>query len=922
MPVRIFVFGEEPEDRYRSGRTIRALRGWGAVEDLCGLSPKCLAQRFDACGDPVWLIRAGARPVVKEMAVYPPPSKTGYPLCALGAWHSDGGAKSIAPGQIQWATLLAETGGDFDSAAKLDSQLPEVVSAYLEVGSLQRLVTALAEAPTLSAALGTAIVGQGLRVVRYAPLDVSYEPALRVAQVVTSLQRGGAERIALALHHGLNQQGGRSRLISIGRPGRKPFPAPSGTIDLAGKGANRAQRLEAAARAISTFGADLVHVHLLDRSEIAPLARLGVSIVVTVHNARPGWPAGLDALRQGEAALVVACAQAVEAELQAARLPCPIRTVWNGIDFALLERTPARLDAARAIRQRLGIAATDFVLLALANPRPQKRLHLLPAILAATRDELTRRGIGREVRLLVAGEASTINESAAGAEEAVRAEVERLQLGPLVRFLGSVDDIAPVLLAADVLVSSSAYEGLSLAHLEALAAGIPVVATAAGGTAEIGVDNPAISVVPVDSGPPVFALLLAQIAQAALPSGRSRAAVHFSQQRMIERYLDLYPRSIAAARARGPGQGLWLVTNNFSTGGAQSSARRLLLGLFADGIPVRAAVLEEEPANPTPGRRALLAAGVPIRVLPAAGTIEPARAVTLLLEAIDDDPPRAVLFWNALMEYKLLLADRLLDTPVYDVSPGEMYYTSMERYFRRRRPGLPYRAPADYGARLAGIIVKYRAEAEAAAGRLGASVHVIPNGVPLGPAPPFRSPSERLIMGTAARISPQKKLEELVAALRLAHGSLPPYCFRFAGGVERGCAAYADRLRHDAQGLAVEWTGEWTDVAPFLGDLDLFVMISEPAGCPNASLEAMAHGLPVIATDVGGAAEQIVDGVTGRVVPRGDTEALAAALIEAAGDPNRRASWGRAARLRAEASFDQKRMVADYRRVCLRDADP
>ena len=106
-------------------------------------------------------------------------------------------------------------------------------------------------------------------------------------------------------------------------------------------------------------------------------------------------------------------------------------------------------------------------------------------------------------------------------------------------------------------------------------------------------------------------------------------------------------------------------------------------------------------------------------------------------------------------------------------------------------------------------------------------------------------------------------------------------------------------------------------MGPFLAGLDLFAMISEPAGCPNASLEAMAAGLPVVATDFGGAAEQVIDGVTGRLVPPRDAAALAAALTDLAADPNRRRECGAAGRARAEALFDLRRMVADYRRVCL-----
>ena len=371
---------------------------------------------------------------------------------------------------------------------------------------------------------------------------------------------------------------------------------------------------------------------------------------------------------------------------------------------------------------------------------------------------------------------------------------------------------------------------------------------------------------------------------------------------------------------------------------------------------MRAAVLEEQAEYPTPGREALLAAGVSVLPLPPAGTIDPAEAVALLLERIDADPPAAVMFWNAIAQYKVLLADSLLDVPVFDVSPGEMYFSSLEKYFENPRPGLPYRTAKEYGSRLSGVVVKFQGEAAKAADWLGAPVHVVPNGVPLNdpaqsregeapaepkemrgisatatarqePRPPNitqshldnraadRPRGERLVLGTAARISPQKKLEELFEALRQADGRMPPYELRVAGGVERGADDYARRLREDAAGLPVTFLGELADPRPFYRGLDLFVMISEPAGCPNASLEAMAAGLPVVATDVGGASEQVADGVTGRIVPRGDTAALADAIVALAGNPALRHSYGmagRAHRRRVRCRSHGGRLLPDF----------
>ena len=95
-------------------------------------------------------------------------------------------------------------------------------------------------------------------------------------------------------------------------------------------------------------------------------------------------------------------------------------------------------------------------------------------------------------------------------------EATRLGASGDVRHVGSVDDLAPLYLAADALVSPSAHEGLSLAQLEALASGRPVVATAVGGAPEVAGVTRALSLVPKDAEPAAFC--------GGAPGGRARGA--------------------------------------------------------------------------------------------------------------------------------------------------------------------------------------------------------------------------------------------------------------------------------------------------------------------------------------------------------------------------------------------------------------
>ena len=84
-------------------------------------------------------------------------------------------------------------------------------------------------------------------------------------------------------------------------------------------------------------------------------------------------------------------------------------------------------------------------------------------------------------------------------------EARRLGISDRLHWLGGVSDCRPIYWGADALVSPSAHEGLSLAHLEAVAAGLPVIATAVGGTGEIAAETSLVSLVPPDCEPAEFA---------------------------------------------------------------------------------------------------------------------------------------------------------------------------------------------------------------------------------------------------------------------------------------------------------------------------------------------------------------------------------------------------------------------------------
>lgn len=118
----------------------------------------------------------------------------------------------------------------------------------------------------------------------------------------------------------------------------------------------------------------------------------------------------------------------------------------------------------------------------------------------------------------------------------------------------------------------------------------------------------------------------------------------------------------------------------------------------------------------------------------------------------------------------------------------------------------------------------------------------------------------------------------------------------------------------DAAGVSdLAWLpGERSDVPDIMRSLDCFVLPSLAEGISNTILEAMASGLPVVATDVGGNADLVVHGITGHIVPAANVEAMALSLLQLASEPELARSMGLAGRLRVFEKFSLQAMVGTY----------
>lgn len=382
------------------------------------------------------------------------------------------------------------------------------------------------------------------------------------------------------------------------------------------------------------------------------------------------------------------------------------------------------------------------------------------------------------------------------------------------------------------------------------------------------------------------------------------------------------------ARSGRPLRVLWLI-DSLAMGGAERLAVSFARGAAAEGIDLRVCCLKRIGGNPL--EPDLRATGVPCDVLDARHLRD--RGAFARLRSIIRE--QAVDLIHAHLLYATVwgtLAGRLEHVPAVatlHVSPSVGPAWSRDRLRERLMCALLRRS------RATAILVSDALRRRYLERRLldPSRTIVVPNGVETGSVPSVNPPSAaslraafelppgaRVLVTTAVLRDPRKGVDVLLEAMLHVLAARPDARLLVVGEGPLRPALQARARLLGLDGL-VRWAGARHDVPSLLAGADLYVHPTLEDPFPTAVLEAMAAGLPVVATAVDGIPEMIADGRNGRLVPPADAPALAAALSDLLGDEDARSRLGMDARRTAIERFSARVWTQTLRRVYDRTLD-
>jgi len=348
----------------------------------------------------------------------------------------------------------------------------------------------------------------------------------------------------------------------------------------------------------------------------------------------------------------------------------------------------------------------------------------------------------------------------------------------------------------------------------------------------------------------------------------------------------------------------YIITSSDLVGGAQVHVRDLAARLITEGHSAHVLVGGEGPFT-----RQLKSRGIPFTTIPtlvrSISLKNDVLAIQELRRVLSRLEPDLVSTHSSKAGWLGRVAAKSLGMPVIFTAHGWAFTDGVPEH-RRRFYVLAEKLAAKLGDRII-TVSRYDRKLALAYGVAPTSkLVVIHNGMPDVPSRNMARPDvdpPQIIM--VARFVEQKDHQSLLVALaQLQH---LPWTLELVGD-----GPLRDEMEGAAKALGirdrVSFVGAVDDVARHLAASQIFVLTSRWEGFPRSILEAMRAGLPVVASDVGGVSESVVDGVTGFLVPRRDVTAVKERLERLLLDPKLRRVMGRRARERFEQEFTFDRM--------------
>ena len=744
---------------------------------------------------------------------------------------------------------------------------------------------------------------------------------LRVLYVVPDLAVGGAERHVTTLLPALDRARFRPSVVCIGRPGALFDGLVASGV--AARALNRSKRQPLGAlfdlvREMCRVRPDIVIMRGYNAEILGRIAALLTRVprsIVWVHNS--GGLAPRTRVRQLADRILKPLTSAYYGVAQG-QLPyltgelgypaSKVRIVRNGTDTS---RPVPPADPVTAVG--LGIGSGDAVIGILAGLRPEKDHETLLQAARLVLDELP------VARFLIVGDG------------ALRPELQRLasELGIADRviFTGVRNDVGELLALMDVFTLTSYSECFPMAVLEAMAAGRPAVCTAVGGVPELVAEGLTGHLVaprdPHALAQRLLALLLdRQRAREMGRAARARAEAEFSLERFVGDAGTALEETAGRIRLRRDPIRLTAVLDVNGIGGAEIQ----LLSMFRQFDPavVRPKVVSLRNAAPLADE--FRASGFPVKVIGRGGRYD-LRTLPRLMRQFRRDATDVVLVANY-QEAALTLGRLAACFAGVRANVVAVHSMGLSAVGRRCLPRHDVETLFLSNALvlLAPSQGQYLRDEEGV-GRFPwrrIPEVVIPNGIKLAGLP---TATERLaartrlglhpenfVVGIVARLTPEKAHDVLFDAVAKLTPSHPRLRLVVVGEGPR-----ETELRELAGELGIAdrvvFTGLRRDVPELLPGFDVSCLSSVREAAPISVIEAMAAGLPVIATECGALPDMLADGEEGFIIPVGDSSAIADRLARLAADPALCVAQGARARARAERDYRIEATAESYQRL-------